>query len=161
MIKNQSWDVPIELHEDVQTILVTFVRNDHSPVATTWTGEQTVLDGRFGGIVADRQTMISLHSKEVAEYAQRSKESEPRRAAEKEAARIAAMDLREWNSKDSSQQWHAEFVDYEKGVVTLRTAELEQVKVKLRDLDKEGQRFVQKAVKALRDAEKAAAAKKP
>ncbi len=153
----QSWIAPIQLHQEVQTILVTFVRTDHSPVATTWTGEKTVLDGRFGGIAIDRKELVTQHAKAVAEEAKRIAESNSRG----EAQRIAAMDLREWNSKDSSQQWHAEFVSYEKGVVTLQTADLEKIEVKLRDLSKEGQRFVQKAVKAQRDAEKAAAAKKP
>ncbi|MDC0935903.1 hypothetical protein OAS39_06425 [Pirellulales bacterium] len=149
--EKNKWFAAVELEETTRGILITFVNPDSTPVPTEWTGKHRILNGRFGGIVVDRKELVELYSRKKVDEETEQKEREAREKVEQEAARIAAMDLRDWKSKDGKQEWRAEIAHYERGMVTLRTPDSKLVKVKLRELSSADQRYVRKFVKALRN----------
>ncbi|HEX6961242.1 MAG TPA: hypothetical protein VF175_05200 [Lacipirellula sp.] len=144
----------IELDPLAKNIVLFFVHSKtHSPIPSEWL---SVKGEKLGVYIypIDRPALIAAQPEKAQADKRAAEEAAKRQAEEQRAARIAAMNLLDWRTKDGSKRVRGEFVKYERGGLTIITDELKSETFRFADLDEKSREQLRDILRQKREAER-------
>jgi len=147
----------IELDRRTKNVVLFYVNSKtHAPIPSEWVSVKGEKVGVFIYPV-DRAELIAAQAEKAKADKQAVEDAAKRRDEEQRVARIAAMNLLDWRTKDGSKSVRGEFASYERGVLIVTTDQLKAETFRLAELDKQSREQLGAIVRQKREA----AEKKP
>lgn len=136
--------VMAELETNATKALIVFISRNREPIPANWKDSFDGKPAPIGMFKIDRAKLAAEFAADVKAAAA----SMAKAAADaREAERIASLDLRNWGFGDGRPSLAATFIGFRRGVVTVRTADGDEQKLRLAELDDASKEQLRELVK--------------